>query len=249
MKQFGPAGSVILALLVLLSATLSCNFDETEEKTNLFNHYYSIEPESLFDALEAGITNVFSPIAEAPVDIPPNQQIPVRWTQDDYLRIANGLYEFARDKTLDGWQLNSMDFALGCEEFDTGLQDGNFEFFKIVKTNERESRIALIININPKGRYVFITENEYYPKLVDWSSIDLEQNQLSASEVLQMVENAGGQEKRLSVDNACNISIWLSSDSARYRGWVVHYYRRDDRTTLFQVTIDPITGEIHSPYP
>ena len=58
MKQFGPAGSVILALLVLLSATLSCNFDETEEKTNLFNHYYSIEPESLFDALEAGIERV-----------------------------------------------------------------------------------------------------------------------------------------------------------------------------------------------
>jgi hypothetical protein len=247
MKRFGPVGSVILAFLVLVSATLSCNFDETEEKTNLFNHYYSIDPEFLLDSLKEGKANVFSPIAEEPVDIPPDQQILVPWTQDDYLRIANALYEFIIGETLDRWQLNTMDFALGCDEFDTGLQHGNLKFFKIVKTGEREARIELIININPRGKYVFVTENKYYPKLVDWSSIDLEQSHIFASEFLQLAENAGGQEKRLSVDNACNISIWLSPDSASYRGWVVHYYRRDDRTTLFQITIDPITGEIHSP--
>lgn len=247
MKRFDPAVTVILAILVLLSATLSCNFEETEEKTNLFSHYYSIEPEVLLEELEEGQTNVFSPIADEPVDIPPDQRILVPWTQDDYLRIAKALYEFVRDETLDNWQLNSMNFALGCDEFDTGLQDGNFEFFKIVKDNERESRIVLIINIRPEGRHVFITENKFYPKLVDWSSIDSEQNRLSASQVLQIAENAGGQEKRLSVENACNISIWLSPDSARYEGWVVHYYRRDDGTALFQVNIDPVTGEIHSP--
>jgi len=247
MKRFDPGVSVILALLVLLSATLSCNFDETEKKTNLFNHYYSIEPEVLLDQLEEGQTNVFSPIADEPIDIPPDQQILVPWVQEDYLRIANALYQFVKGETLDSWQLNSMDFTLGCEEVDTGFQHGNFEFFKIVKTGERESRVALIININPRSKYVFITENEYYPKLVNWPSIDLEQNQLSASEVLQMAENAGGQGKRLLVDNACNISIWLSPDSASYTGWVVHYYRRDDGTTLFRVSIDPITGEIRSP--
>ncbi|MDQ3004944.1 MAG: hypothetical protein M3R47_06115 [Chloroflexota bacterium] len=247
MKRFGLAGSVILPLLVLVSATLSCNFNETEEKTNLFNHYYSIEPELLLDSLKAGKTNVFFPIAGEPVDIPLDQQILVPWTQNDYLRIANALYEFVNSKTLDSWQLNSMDFASGCEEFDAGFQHGNFEFFKIVKTDERESRIALIININPRGKYVFITENKYYPKLVDWSSIDLEQNQLSASDVLQIAENAGGQAKRLSVDNACNISIWFSPDSASYSGWVAHYYRRDDGITLFQANIDPIKGEIYSP--
>jgi len=75
MKRFDSAVSVILAFLVLLSATLSCNFDETEEKKNLFNHYYSIEPEFLLADLEEGQTKVFSPIAEEPVDIPLDQQI------------------------------------------------------------------------------------------------------------------------------------------------------------------------------
>ncbi len=246
MKKPNPVISLALAFIVLFSATLSCNVGETEEKTNLFYHYYSFEPEFLLDAFEAGNVDVFSPIDEQPARIPSDQQIPVSWTQDDYLRIANALHEFVWGETLEGWQLNSMDFALGCEKSSIGFQEGNFKFFKIAKTGERESRLQLIINIRPRDKYVFITENEYYPKLVDWSSIDLGQNQLSASDVLQIAENAGGQEKRLLVDNACNISIWLSPDSASYRGWVVHYYRRDDGTTLFQVNIDPVTGEIRS---
>lgn len=166
------------------------------------------------------------------------------WTQDDYFRIANALHKFVWGETLDGWQLNNMDFGLGCEEFGIGFQDGNFELFKIVESGERESRIQLIINIRPRSKFVFITKNEYYPKLVDWSSIDLGQNLLSAEDVLQIADNAGGQEKRLSVANACSISLWLSPDSASYEGWRVHYYRKDDGTTLFRIKIDPVTGEI-----
>lgn len=245
MKHLNPTISVSLALVVLFGAMLSCNLDETEEKTNLSYQYYRIEPETLLDALEAGETHVFSPIAAEPAPIPPDQQTPVSWTQDDYLRIANALYNSIEGETLDGWQLHSMDFASGCEKFSIGFQEGNFQFFKVTKTRERESRLQLILNIRPRGKYVFITENEYYPRLVDWSSIDLEQNQLSASEVLQIAENAGGKAKRLSVGNACDISMWLSPGSASYNGWEVHYYQRDERgNTIFQVNIDPVTGEI-----
>lgn len=244
MKQAKPAIPIFLAIVFLFSATIACNFDESEDETNLFYHYYSIQPESLLGELEAGNIDVFLPVTERPSPIPPDQQIPVPWTQVDYLGIANALYAFIWGDTLDGWQLNSMDFGLRCTEYEVGLQDGNFRFFKVVETGGRESRRELIINIYPRGKYVFITENEYYPKLVDWESIDLGQNQLSASDVLQIAENAGGEGKRLFVDNACDISIWLSPDYARYRGWVVHYYRESGTTTLFQVSIDPVTGEI-----
>jgi hypothetical protein len=244
------------AILASLAFTALCgalfiwaDIDERriEEKTNLFYHNYTIEPESLLGELEAENVNVFSAVDEAPPLIPPNQQIPVPWMQDDYLHIANALFQFVWGDadTVKGWQLNSMNFALGCEEVNIGFQDGNFRFFKIKKTNEGESRIERIVNIDPRSKVVAVTENKSYPVWADWSAIDLEQNLLSAEEILQIAENAGGLEKRLSVENACDISLLLSPDSASYNGWTVSYSRRDDGTTFFYVEVDPITGEIH----
>jgi hypothetical protein len=245
MKGFFSGVSVILAFAVLFGATLSCNFNEVEERTNLFHHYYAIEPETLLDMLESGNTNVFSPISEEPSLIPSSQQIPVSWRQDDYFTIANALFKYVWGETLDGWQLHTMDFALGCTKIDFGFQNGNFEFFRISKTNGRESRIVRIVNIDPRSKFIFVTENEYAPKLVNWSSIGFVQNQLSADEIMQIADNDGGQEKRVSVENACDISMWLAPDSADYNGWEVNYTRRDDGTSMFRIQIDPYTGEIH----
>jgi len=251
MKRLNPTILVSFVFVVLCGAMtllilLDAVSDKKEERTNLFYHYYSIEPASLLEALEAGNINVFSPVDEEPPLVPSNQQIPVPWTQEDYFRIANALSQFVwgDTDTLEGWQLNSMDFALGCGKVGIGFQDGNFRLFKNVKTDERESRIVRIVNIDPRSKVVFITENEYYPILADWSAIDLGQNLLSAEEILQIAENVGGQEKRLSVKNACDISLLLSPDSASYEGWWVTYTRKDDGTTLFHVDIDPVTGAI-----
>ncbi len=252
MKRLNPTILVSFALVSLCSAMaliilLDAVSDKKEERTNLFYHYYSIEPTTLLETIEAGNINVFSPIDEKPPHVPSNQQIPVPWTQEDYFRIANALFQFVwgDTDTLEGWQLNSMDFALGCEEVGIGFQDGNFRFFRIAKTDERELRIVRIVNIDPRSKFVFITENEYYPILADWSAVNLGQNLLSAEEILQIAEGAGGQEKRLSVKDACDISLLLSPDSASYEGWWVTYSRRDDDTTLFHVDIDPVTGKIH----
>ncbi len=245
MKEFSSGVSVILASVALFGAVLSCSFNEGEERTNLFHHYYSIEPDTLLDMLESGNTSVFSPISEEPSLIPSGQQIPVTWTQEDYFNIANALFEFVWNDNLDGWQLNSMHFALGCAKYHVGLQDGNFRFFKNIEKNGRVSRIVRIVNIDPRNKFIFVTENEYSPNLVNWSSIRFEHNQPSADEILQIADNAGGQEKRLSVENACDISMLLSPDYASYNGWEVNYTRRDDGTSMFRVQIDPYTGEIH----
>lgn len=239
--------SLIMVFVALCTMILSCNFDRTEEKTSLLSQDYGIEPESLLDAIGSGAHNAFVPLDTEPERIPPDQQIPVNWTQADYLTIANALSEFVWEETLEGWQLNSMVFLLGCADFDVGFQNGRFRFFKNARISEHEIRIMRLIDIDPRSKFINVTEVKYEPKLVDWKSIDIQQNQLSADEVLQSAENAGGQQQRLSVKNACNISLLLSPDYANYNGWEVDYTRRDDNISIFHVQIDPYTGEIHFP--
>jgi hypothetical protein len=222
--------------------------DRQEEKTNLFNQLYSIEPQSLLDDLEQGKSNVFSPIDERPPWPPLDQQIPVPWTQGDYLQITNSLFEFIWNDTLVGWQLTGMSFGLGCTDTGTGFQNGIFTFFKNEEeANGQKFRIERSINIDSRNKTVYIAEDRYVPRLVDWSSIELKHNPFTADDILQIAENAGGQAKRLSVENDCDIAIGLSPDSARYNGWWVRYSQRGDDATLFRADIDPVTGEVDIP--
>jgi hypothetical protein len=232
----------VLALLESIS-------DRRETKTNLFFHCYTIEPESMIEALNTGKVDVFSLVAEEPPSIPVEQQSAVLWTQDDYVRIVNALFQFTQNDDLaNGWQLESMNFSSDCESFGEGFYDGNFHFFKVVKTDERESRIERIVNIDPLNKVVLITENEYSPILADWSGINLDKNLISASEALQIAEDNGGEEERLSANNACYVDLhfnygvgWWEKD-----WWWDVWYRRSDKdlTMLLSLVINPHTGKI-----
>jgi hypothetical protein len=224
--------------------------DRREEKRNLFSQLYSIQPESLLDGLEQGRIGVFIPIDEEPPWPSPDQQITVPWTQEDYLRITNALFAFIWSDTLADWQLNDMSFGSDCEKYDIGLQYGSFTFFKNEEINGNKIRMERFVSIDSRDKTVYATENKYYPRLVDWPSIALIENLLSAEEALQRAENAGGKEKRLSVANACDISLLLNQDVGLWNKkwwWKAYYSQRDDKglqTTRFSVDINPYTGEL-----
>jgi hypothetical protein len=247
MKHLNSTISVILAPVILFAMTLSCNIGQTEDKTALFDQYYTIEPMSLMDSLKNGNMTAFSPVSEEPELLPVDQQLAVDWLQADYFYIANTLYDSVLGETLQDWQLNSMDFRLGCSKIRNGFQNGRFEFFKVIKDKENESRISRFIDIDPRGNFVHVKEWKYYPKLVDWEIIDMAHLKISADLALQIAENNGGEERRQSIGDACNISLVLSPSPASDKGWVVIYTRNDDGTSFFRIQIDPITGKIRSP--
>lgn len=246
MKRLHHTAFYILILTVLSAVMLSCNIGQTEEQITLFDQYYTIDPNTLMDSLQNGDMDAFTPVSEEPERVPIDQQVPVDWLQADYFYIANTLYESVLGKTLQGWQLNSMDFQLGCSKIRNGFQNGRFYFFKAVKEKEQESRILRFIDIDPRGNFIHVKEWEFYPSLVNLEIIDSPNLKISADHALQIAETSGGEEKRQSVGNACDISLVLSPDNASYRGWKVNYSRRDD-PSFFRIEIDPITGEIHIP--
>ena len=97
MKRLGPTISFTLAFVMLFA--VSCNIDQTEEQTNLFDQYYTIEPASLLDSLKHG-EMAFTPVSQRPEFIPFDQQVTVNWHQADYFYIANAVYEGVLGKTL-----------------------------------------------------------------------------------------------------------------------------------------------------
>jgi hypothetical protein len=191
--------------------------------------------------------NVISPINERPNTVPFAEQFSVNWDQETYFYIVKAIYQYVWGETLEGWHLNNMDFELTCNEIEIGLQNGRFEFFRDEITSQGESRITRFIDIDPRSNFINVTERVYFPKLVDWKSIDLTTMKNSAGVALHISETNGGEEKRLSIGNNCNISMWLNPDVARYRGWNILYTRNSDGAKIFRIQVDPITGKIHFP--
>jgi hypothetical protein len=243
MKQGKFTYSMTFAVVVLLSAMLSCTVGEEEQQTNLFSLYYTIEPTSLLESLQRGKV-AFTPMSQRPELLPFDQQVTVNWHLADYFYIANALYEGVLGKTLQGWQLSGMDFRLACSRVQNGFQNGRFRFFNVVKDGDQESRLERFIDIDPRHNFVHVSETKYSPNLIDWKSIDMAQLKISADQALQIAESNGGEEKRASVNNACNISLLLTLDRTDTWHWRVYYARSDDRTLFFDILIDPYTGEI-----
>jgi hypothetical protein len=246
MKRLRPTISVTLAFVMLFAGVLSCNIGKTEEQTNLFDQYYTIEPTSLLDSLKRG-EMAFTPVSQKPKLIPFDQKVTVNWRQADYFYIANAVHEGVLGKTLLGWQLSSMGFALGCSQVQNGFQNGRFRFFSVIKDGDQEARLERFIDIDPSNNFVNVSETKYSPNLVDLKSIDMAQLKVSADRALQIAESNGGEEKRASVKNACSISLALTLDRTNKWYWDVFYTRHDDRTLFFDIQIDPYTGEIHVP--
>ena len=185
---------------------------------------------------------MFSVTNTKPGLVPPNEQVSVAWTQADYLRIAAALHQYVWGEPLTDWNISKIDFALGCTEVGVGLQNGRIEFFKNVKTRERESRITHFVDIDPRSNFVYISESEYYPKLVDWTPIDLTKIKIPADEALQISERSGGSEKRKVIGNACNISLIFSPSSANGYGWQIGYSKDGEAGYIFELQINPFTG-------
>jgi hypothetical protein len=241
--------NIRVATFVIAIATtmLSCKLIQQESQKTTRQGFYGIQPETLLDALAHGDSNAFVPVSEQDVDrsAPPTGS-PVNWTQSDYFQIVDAFYKLVLQDSLDDWNINSIDLARRCKDADVGWQDGSFEFFKIVRDkNNQEILISRFIEVDPSSKVVLLWEREFSPYVVDRSSIDLAKIKFDGEKVLQIAEDGGGREARLSVNNACSIRVGLSPDSPKYRGWNSVYTRSDSGTSAFQINVDPFNGEIH----
>lgn len=253
MKRHHPLIFIIPALAMLCMASLCMAplvyesiFDKREEQTTLVDQYYIIEPESFLESIRYSKI-ALTPVNERPELGPIERKVTVNWHQADYLYIVNALFENVLGEMLQDWQLRSMRFNLGCPDVQNGFQIGDFGFFRVVKENDRESRLELSMSIDPSNNFIGIWETKYSPNLIDLRIIDFSRFEISADQALQIAEDNGGREKRASVENACGITVHLVVDRRNKWQWRIYYSRQDDLILFFEVLIDPYTGEIRFP--
>ena len=236
--------TVSLCMFFLLSSTLACASEVGENQTITKDKYYLIKPAELIQSLINGNLDAFTQVERRPTLPPTADQVQVAWRQEDYLYIAEALHEYVWAETLDDWQLHKMDFRLGCDDVETGFQNGRFEYFRVVGTGEEEARITRSMDIDPRGNFVNAWESEYRPNLMDWVPIDVANLQISVDDALQIAETNGGQRQRSSVDNSCEIALALSPDTSISGDWEIFYRRIDDGSLLLHLRVDPDTGEV-----
>ena len=117
---------------------------------------------------------------------------------------------------------------------------------QVIHTREQESRLERDLWIEPFKNSAGWREVEKYPNVWGTETIDLTQIKIPVEKALQIAENNGGTEARSAAEDACTIYLILAPRS-KYDGWQVSYSGYDPKysapTDLFEIRIDPLTGE------
>ncbi len=241
----------VLVLLLAIFATFACepvdpNLRDHRNPSYLSSYStrsdYKIDPATILGGLDSGETNVFFPILSVPTAevslLPPDS---FNWTQSDYLKIANALFQFIWNETMEGWNIYYIFFKRECRDNPHGFDSAGITYYRKNEVKGEEVYSTRLIEMYPLASEVNGGWGEDFPHpfLGSWNYIDLGRANITADEALQLAEENGGKEARIKVNNDCSILINAPYDSED--SWHVSYYIR----ASFEVIVDPYTGRFN----
>jgi len=87
-----------------------------------------------------------------------------------------------------------------------------------------------------------------YPRSLfgGWKNLDLQKMKITVEKALEIAEETGGKQARITVNNECRIYALLGPYSP---GWLVTYSSFKDLSIdeVFEISINPYTGEYNIP--
>ncbi len=207
---------------------------------------YTINPEMILASLDRGETNIFMPMLVTPNANTLHPPGSVRWTQSDYLKVANALSQYIWKETLEGWSTYYIAFDRACQNDLSGFDSVDLIYYKTIRVNWQKVYTARYIQIYPLANYVAWGGETNFPISEGWNAIDLTKYNITADEALQIAEENGGKEARSKDGNDCSISISIPDQNNDVR-WDIGYYYG----VGFEVIVDPYSGkhEISTPSP
>ena len=171
------------------------------------------------------------------------------WSQADYFRVAQALYQQAWQELFEAQNVYAIDFQMDCAEIEQSLfSEVVLNSFRVIQMGEEETRVEYHNRISPSDHIVFTSRQEYNPNFEKKKPLDLTQYRITVEEIIQIAEKNGGAEKRLLYENDCKINAL--APGLKGKGWVVSYKNDNDGWwRIFEITIDPQTGAFEVLYP
>ena len=213
------------------------------EEISLGVYGYKIDPDTILSFLYDDDLNVLLYEDDTMPVYDPEDYIPVKWQVSDYLLIANALHRSAWGESLESWQISRVDFEWDCQYMSTGAQELWIDYYKIIKTDEKDARLESNIKIQPRRIAVSIEKFKYYPNYWTMSGINLDELPISMTEAVEIAEKNGGKIVRESADNNCYVLVLMNIE--RYDGWRVFYKMEDvSKNKNLYFYIDSKNGDV-----
>jgi hypothetical protein len=208
--------------------------------------YYEIYPETILSSLDRGETRVFTLASEEIWDQDRPEYESIRWSQSDYLKIADALSQEVWHEPLDlnKWQILDLSFSQDCVDNPHGFYSFSLVYFQRAGLQfwSRQYHVRMIDVIAWQGIIVWGERIFSDAILPGWGNANLEDFKLTADDALLLAERNGGSKVRQGANNDCRISVWFNNytpvSKFSHNNWLVDYGKTD-----FYIRINPLTGK------
>lgn len=198
---------------------------------------YKIDAGTILDAIDRKQSPLF--LDETGLSVDPNREAEIYWSQSEYMKVVDALFEFIWKESLSNdWYLHKMTFKANCNKSSEGFEYATFVFYQLIFRQGELRYNARALEILPQNAQVLWGgASTFFRPILGANVIDRDDLKTSADDVIRIAEANGGKAIRESIQDKCNIHLYLNGD------WEVDYVGNDGLPIL-NMHIDSNTGEV-----
>lgn len=192
------------------------SFDTVESAT--------IDPATLLDDIRSGKKLVLQVQADTP-DNPPFL-MPIGWSQNDYLEIAQAYQRAIWQDDPNLWHLYKAGFDAACDNASGKFREAEFYYYQEVTKGGKSWYSVRAIEIESEYGYLAWGGDTFYPRprFGGWTEIDLENiTKVPAEKALALADQRGGNDFRNKENNICSLSVSMWPWAFERSDWSVFY--------------------------
>jgi hypothetical protein len=185
-----------------------------------------IDPATVLDDIHNGRKLVLQ-IQPHPDSIDWSFIMPISWSQNDFLEVAQAYGKIIWQDDFNSWHLYKLIFYGDCDSSDGKFTDAEFFYYQEVTKGESNFYSVRAIDLSPQYGYLTWAGDSFYPSpsFFGWTEIDKKSiAKIPAEKALVLAEQRGGNEFRKMANNKCNIGVLMWPADLKRTDWLIGYY-------------------------
>jgi hypothetical protein len=206
-------GGIFLLVITYIAVFIydnSLHKQEDSKRPNNFSSYWDkgyliFDPRTILTSRDIENKNIFTPLIGDPNNIKETNNINIRWTQADFLKIASTLGKFMWSDSMDlnNWKVYYIGFGGKCDN-PLGYDSATITYFQL----GGKRYVTRLIEIEPYLSWARWGNGETYPIpiLQKWVNVDLPGSRISADDALR-IASEDARERFQFKNDTCSVLI------------------------------------------